>query len=224
MVKRTKSKLQGFTLVEVLAVMFIIAVAFAALQPNFGGDERRDQLKHEAERWSVILELLSQEAVLTGQDFGVAFHTNGAEFFLHKPLTLEEIEEMRKTVSEKKPRHEWQPYQETPFGYLELPEQIGLVALIEGQSAKLKSADFDQGKAKSETDSKDSNKKMGTDINDDEEPEPHVVFFSGGEQPILELTFFWDDVTDDDPPNVESVLSGDGLGRFRVSEKDVDEF
>jgi prepilin-type N-terminal cleavage/methylation domain-containing protein len=220
---------QGFSLIEILAVMFIIAVAVAALQPNFSGDERLTQLKEEAGRWSVMLELLSQEAVLTGKDFGVAFHTNGAQIYIHEPLTLAEIEEMQQSLSEKKPRHEWRSYTTPPFKFLELPDNIRYSVKVEGQSAKIEPAfvpNIIEKKPEAKVEAKQAVAKAQPrgSVDPDKEPKPHLVFFSGGEQQSMELVFFWDGLTNDDPPDREFVVLGDGLGRFRVSDRHVEDF
>lgn len=212
----------GFTLIEILAVMFIIAVAVAALQPNFGTDKRLERLREEAQRWSVMFELIAQEAVLTGKDYGVAFHTNGAQIYLHRPLTLEEIEEMQENVSNKKPRHEWEPYHAPPFKFLSLPETVSFAVAIEGQSAIIAPALTPEDAPAAENVSKKTEKSKSF-ADDDDEPKPHLVFFSGGEQQSLEVNFFWDDVTDDVPLELETLLTGDGLGRFRVSERNQDD-
>ncbi len=200
---------RGFTLIEVLAVMFIVAFAIAALVgPRFGVDDRESLLQTEAQKWSVLFEELAQEAILSGRDFGVAFYDRGAQFLLFKPLSLEEIQEREQSVSRDKPRHEWQAFDQPPFGFKRWKEGTGVELTVEGQQVELPPAPKQVASATVDTEDGSSTQ--------EDEPKPQVVFFSGGDQPILELMFFWEETQAAEALQKEMLLQGDGLGRYRV--------
>lgn len=71
---------RGFTLLEILVVMFIISiiVGFAVLSIDSRGGE--DRLQREAERMQALLSLAADEAILFGSQMGVDFTPEGYRF------------------------------------------------------------------------------------------------------------------------------------------------
>ncbi len=76
---------QGFTLLEVLVVMFIVGLMFslAVLRVGDGGLDK--SVRREAERFRALLTLAQERAVLEAREFSVTFHSEGYAF-----LVLEE--------------------------------------------------------------------------------------------------------------------------------------
>ena len=76
---------QGFTLLEVLVVMFIGGLMFslAILRVGDGGLDK--SVRREAERFRALLTLAQERAVLEAREFSVTFHSEGYAF-----LVLEE--------------------------------------------------------------------------------------------------------------------------------------
>lgn len=76
---------RGFTLIEVLVVVVIIAIAtsIVLLSINVVGDER--ELEREARRLASLVELAVDEAELQGRDFGIEFIRQGYRFVEYDP-------------------------------------------------------------------------------------------------------------------------------------------
>lgn len=78
---------RGFTLIEVLAVVVVIAIATAVvlLSVNVVGDDR--DLDREARRLASLIELAADEAELQGRDFGIEFIRQGYRFVEYDPYS-----------------------------------------------------------------------------------------------------------------------------------------
>lgn len=70
----------GFTLVEILVVMFIIATVLSIGLLSFGvlGDDR--ELQTEAKRFAALSEVAQDEAFMQGREFGIEFLSAGYRF------------------------------------------------------------------------------------------------------------------------------------------------
>ncbi|EGG99337.1 General secretion pathway protein H [gamma proteobacterium IMCC2047] len=66
MVKRCR----GFTLVEILVVMVIVGLMAGMAVLALGGDPRQ-QVKQEAQRIRSVLQLAADEALMSGQEYGI---------------------------------------------------------------------------------------------------------------------------------------------------------
>lgn len=73
----------GFTLIEVLVVVLIMAIISAMLLMSFGilGDDRA--LQQQARRISSLIGLATDEAIMQGRDFGLEFMRHGYRFVEH---------------------------------------------------------------------------------------------------------------------------------------------
>jgi len=72
---------RGFTLIEILAVVFILALVAALVVPNLDGMRER-ALRAEAERIGAQLELLRQRAIVTGVPHRLWMQLDEAEYRL----------------------------------------------------------------------------------------------------------------------------------------------
>jgi len=77
----------GFTLVELLVVIVIIATVLSIAMLSFGiiGDDR--DLKTEAKRFAALTEVAQDEATMQGREFGVEILTAGYRFVEYDGLT-----------------------------------------------------------------------------------------------------------------------------------------
>jgi general secretion pathway protein H len=84
---RTRSPSRGFTLIEILVVVVIIAtvVSIAMLSIGVGGDDA--ELDKERRRLASLIETMQDEAVLQGREFGIEIMTSSYRFVEFDPLT-----------------------------------------------------------------------------------------------------------------------------------------
>jgi general secretion pathway protein H len=82
----------GFTLVEILVVLVIIGIitAVALLSVGILGDDRG--LDREARRMAAIIEMVTDEAMLQGRDYGLEILTGGYRFVELDPLLNQWLE------------------------------------------------------------------------------------------------------------------------------------
>ncbi|KAB7622992.1 type II secretion system minor pseudopilin GspH [Alkalilimnicola sp. S0819] len=108
---------RGFTLMEVMVVLVLIGIITSMAVIGFGGG-RADSLQEESRRLAVLMQLASEEAILTARPLGLRFDEEGYRFL--------QYEEQRWRVLEEDP-------QLRPRA---LPEFLRLELLLEGQSAE----------------------------------------------------------------------------------------
>lgn len=76
----TPARARGFTLLELLVVMFIIGIIAAMATLSVGSATRATGTEKEIERLGDLLALASEEAVLQGREFGLTFYAREYEF------------------------------------------------------------------------------------------------------------------------------------------------
>ena len=82
----------GFSLLEVLVVLFIIGVAVTFATLSLGTDHRSRLLRVEAERLAHLIQIASQQAVMQSRQFGLDVSSDGYRFYIfnqHKWTPLE---------------------------------------------------------------------------------------------------------------------------------------
>ena len=77
---------KGFTLVEILVVLVIIAVVISLAVLSVGVTGRDSQLDEESRRIAGLLDLLHDRALLEGRDFGLRLEPTAYEFVVYDPL------------------------------------------------------------------------------------------------------------------------------------------
>ena len=70
----------GFTLVELLVTLFVIALVAGIAVVRFGGSDRQEVVDREAMRLAQLLELAREEAVLAGEEWGFALTADDYRF------------------------------------------------------------------------------------------------------------------------------------------------
>lgn len=75
----------GFTLFEILVVVFIIGIVAGTAVISTGVLRDDRELEREADRAVALLELAMDDAVLQGRDFGVEFMRTGYRFVEYDP-------------------------------------------------------------------------------------------------------------------------------------------
>jgi general secretion pathway protein H len=79
----------GFTLIEIMIVVFIIGLVTAIAVVTFGGDSRDTELDKEAERLDALMDYAREQAELQTRDFGFRMNRNSYQFVVFDPLRNE---------------------------------------------------------------------------------------------------------------------------------------
>jgi general secretion pathway protein H len=170
-----QSAIKGFSLIELLVVLFIVGLAFGAvmLSVNFGGDPE-DQLQEEAQRLLEFARLAEERAVLTGEPVGLR---------LIPPAASEDIDPSWSYQWQTYRAGQWLPAEE-PLNSRQLPAQMEISLQVEGQEVDLlalENPDFASG---------NNTNRGNQDGGDDLGPLPSIVFYPGGEITPFYLTLF----------------------------------
>ena len=91
---------KGFTLVEILVVVVIMAIAVSLAVLSVGVTGRDSQLDEESRRIEGLVGLLHERALLEGRDFGLRIEPAAYEFVVYEPrrdrwMTLNQEHEFR---------------------------------------------------------------------------------------------------------------------------------
>lgn len=98
---------RGFTLLEILAVVVIIAIIVSLAGLRLSARAVDERLAREAERLQVLLQLAADEAVVQGDEIGLLVAADGYAFY--------HLEQNR-----------WIPYETGPLHERQLPEGMSL--------------------------------------------------------------------------------------------------
>lgn len=150
----------GFTLIELLVVVVVIAVIVSIGLLSLGvlGDDR--VLRREAHRISTLLEVVQDEAVMQGREFGLEIMLNSYRFV--------EFDPFQRIWSE--------AGTEDVFRFRQMPEGIEFDLRLENKSVLLEvdAVDLTDSEENRESDSKN-------------DFAPHVLIFSSGDSTPFEL-------------------------------------
>ncbi len=116
---------RGFTLVEILVVVLIMAIVVSMTVLSIGLGGRDTQLDQETRRIAGLLDMLHERAVLEGRDFGMRIEPAAYEFVVYEPLKDRWL-----SLSE-----------EGEFRRRELPKGLNFQLQLDGQTVVLKAVD-----------------------------------------------------------------------------------
>ena len=85
----TRAPSSGFTLIEIMIVVFIVGLMASAAVIVFGGERRDTQLDQEAERVNALLDYVREQAELQTRDYGFRIHRTSYQFVVFDPLRNE---------------------------------------------------------------------------------------------------------------------------------------
>ena len=116
---------RGFTLVEILVVVVIIAFVTSIAILSVGSTGRDTQLDEETRRIEGLIGLLHERALLEGRDFGLRVEPAAYEFVVYDPN-----------------RDRWLTFdQETEFRHRELPKGVSFQLQLDSQIVVIKPLD-----------------------------------------------------------------------------------
>jgi general secretion pathway protein H len=113
---------KGFTLVEILVVILIMAVVISLAVLSVNSTGRDSQLDEESRRIEGLVGLLHERAVLEGRDFGLRIEPTAYEFVVYDTV-----------------RERWAMLsQEREFRHRELPKGISFQLQLDSQTVVIK--------------------------------------------------------------------------------------
>jgi general secretion pathway protein H len=116
---------KGFTLVEILVVVVIMAVVISLAVLSVSATGRDSQLDEESRRIEGLVGLLHDRALLEGRDFGLRIEPGAYEFVVYDPR-----------------RNRWLMMdQEREYRHRELPKGISFQLQLDSQTVVLKPID-----------------------------------------------------------------------------------
>jgi general secretion pathway protein H len=116
---------KGFTLVEILVVVVIMAIVISFAILAVGTSGRDTQLDEESRRIEGLLGLLHERALLEGRDFGLRIEPAAYEFVVYDPR-----------------RDRWMPLdQEQEFRHRDLPKGLSFQLQLDSQVVVIKAID-----------------------------------------------------------------------------------
>jgi len=78
--RAARAQTSGFTLIELMVVVFIIGLIASAAVITFGGDRRDTELDKEAERINALLGYVREQAELQTRDYGIRINDHTYSF------------------------------------------------------------------------------------------------------------------------------------------------
>jgi general secretion pathway protein H len=84
--RAVRAQSQGFTLIELMVVVFIIGLIASAAVITFGGDRRDTELDKEAERIDALLTYVREQAELQTRDYGIRINDHAYSFVVFDVL------------------------------------------------------------------------------------------------------------------------------------------
>lgn len=159
----------GFTLLELVVVIVIVAILFTYTTLAIRGNAPEDAIKEEAQRLERLIELALEESILRGEEYGIEFFIDGYRFLRRTDVQWEAIT------------------QDTILRERELPEKMEIETLLEDSplAVDLSTEPLSDNKVELEE----------SDESEEEEPSkkiyPHIYLLSSGEiAPDFDARFY----------------------------------
>jgi general secretion pathway protein H len=112
---------RGFTLLELMIVVFVIGLVTAGVVISFSGGSRDEQLEREAARLDALFDYVREQAELQTRDYGFRISTRGYSFVVYDVL-----------ANQWRPAEEDDALRERPF-----PDGIETEVVVEGRKVVL---------------------------------------------------------------------------------------
>lgn len=115
---------RGFTLIEILVVLVVVGMLVALATFTLGGNSLRRDLNNEVEKLFLLMQTVSEQAVLNNTEFGLVIEDKQYQFLA--------FDQQSGT---------WRPYQERLYRQRTLPEWLVVTKYIENDAPRLASND-----------------------------------------------------------------------------------
>ena len=190
---RVTRRARGFTLIEILVVMMIVAIvaSVAVLSLGVVGDDR--ELRDEARRLASLVEVALDESMLQGREYGIEFTIDAYRFVEFDTLS-----------------NRWgEVFGDETLRMRRLPEGAEFDLFIDDQRVEL---EFEPSRLQTD---EDRNGEDDEPTDDADDYTPHLLIFSSGDLTPFELHLY----RDFDDQRV--VIQGDFVGNIEfVHEED----
>ncbi len=80
---------RGFTLIEILVAILIIAIMMSAAMLSFNTSSGEESIRDEARRFMSLVQLAQDDAIMQGRDFGLDFAIDGYRFVEYDPYSTQ---------------------------------------------------------------------------------------------------------------------------------------
>ena len=110
----------GFTLIEILVVLFIVSIMSGLVVANLPSFTRTQDFDTEARRLEVLLGMAREHAIVQAVEMGFTVEDDGYSFYYYDEIA-----------------QSWAQMQQAPFGVRKLPETITLSLEIVGKGFSL---------------------------------------------------------------------------------------
>lgn len=121
---RSRHSASGFTLIEILVVLVVVGMLVALATFTLGGHSLRRDLNNEVEKFFLLMQTVSEQAVLNNTEFGLVIDEESYRFLAFDQQT-----------------GTWKPFQERLYRQRALPEWMVVTRYIENEAPRLASND-----------------------------------------------------------------------------------
>jgi general secretion pathway protein H len=195
----TQKALRGFTLIEIMVVLFIMGIAASAVVLNFTGQDNADGLRKETQRLEVVFNMASDYAVLNQRQLGLRVEEKSNSYYF---MLLDENQEWVKLSLD------------ATFEEHELPElftlELSLTDLPWDTEDSLFSTEVFDEKL-----SLDDDEVQIGDEEDKKLPPPQVFIFSSGEITPFSINLIYEPEFSNDDPVYYRVNGQDSIPLLR---------
>lgn len=166
------SRENGFTLLELLVVVVIVAILFTYTTLAIRSDSHADIIKKEAHRMERLIQLALEESILRGEEYGIEIFLDGYRFLRYDPQ-----------------KDNWLPLSDDQLlRERELPMDMELEMNLEDTEIVIELASDPMAEKKLDLDTESD--KEGEDT-ETEKAKPQIYLYSSGEiEPEFDVRFY----------------------------------
>jgi general secretion pathway protein H len=173
----------GFTLIEVMVVLLLVGLAAGYVMYNAFGSSQADQLKNQAQRLQVLVDMASDFAVLNQRQLGVRFEQKDNEYYF---VYLDDEDKWQRLEDEEM------------YATHTVPEPFTFTLNLDDLPWDVEDRLFDRDLFDEELSVSDEGVEIGNE-EDKPLPPPQILIMSSGEITPFTLSFNYEGSFDEDP-------------------------